>query len=225
MGNIQRKNLAKVPCKTEYNPIRPFVEKMDGLSFCQRSLPLRTWLKICSTSQLKCYIAAGVSLIDGYAHLDYDPKYPRRRRWRQGLLCRRAGVLKANGKSPKAKIDEIWTEKRPEQSELCSGNVADRVGFEPTSRLRDYLISSLVRTWYFRVCRGRWRQFWKRRKPLCCNGFRTRRPVLISSISEKTRVQIEMRNAPKRSIFLRAGKKTRKKKTLVRYGFADSSPD
>ena len=109
MGNIQRKNPAKVPCKTEYDPIRPVIEKMDGLSFCQRSLPLRTWLKICSASQLKCYIAAGASLIDGYAHLDYDPKYPRRRRWRQGLLCRRAGVLKANGKSPKAKIDEIWT--------------------------------------------------------------------------------------------------------------------
>ena len=52
MGNIQRKNLAKVPCKTEYNPIRPFVEKVDGLSFCQSSLPLRTWLKICSPSQL-----------------------------------------------------------------------------------------------------------------------------------------------------------------------------
>lgn len=33
--------------------------------------------------------------------------------------------------------------------------VADRVGFEPTSRLRDYLISSLVRTWHFRVCCGR----------------------------------------------------------------------
>ena len=33
-----------------------------------------------------------------------------------------------------------------------------------------------------------------------------------------------MRNAPKRSIFLRAGKKIRKKKTLVRYGFADSHP-
>ena len=87
------------------------------------------------------------------------------------------------------------------------------------------LISSLVRTWYFRVCCGRWRQFWKRRKSLCCNGFRTRRPVLPSSISEKTRVQIEIRNAPKRSIFLRAGKKIRKKKTLVRYGFADSHPD
>ena len=42
---------------------------------------------------------------------------------------------------------------------------------------------------------------------------------------KKTRVQIEMRNAPKQSIFLRAGKKIRKKKTLVRYGFADSSPD
>lgn len=42
----------KFPCKTEYNPIRPFVEKVDGLSFCQRSLPLRTWLKICSASQL-----------------------------------------------------------------------------------------------------------------------------------------------------------------------------
>lgn len=86
-------------------------------------------------------------------------------------------------------------------------------------------ISSLVRTWYFRVCCGRWRQFWKRRESLCCNGFRTHRPVLTSSISEKTRVQIEMGSAPKRSIFLRAGKKIRKKKTLVRYGFADSSPD
>ena len=42
----------KFPCKTEYNPIRPFVEKVDGLSFCQSSLPLRTWLKICSASQL-----------------------------------------------------------------------------------------------------------------------------------------------------------------------------
>ena len=103
--------------------------------------------------------------------------------------------------------------------------LADRVGFEPTSRLRDYLISSLVRTWHFRVCRGRWRQFWKRRKPLCCNGFRTHRPVLTSSISGKTRVQIEMGSAPKRSIFLRAGKKIRKKKTLARYGFADSHPD
>ena len=87
------------------------------------------------------------------------------------------------------------------------------------------MISSLVRTWYFRVCGGRWRQFWKRRKPLRCNGFRTRRPVLTSSISEKIRVRIEMRNAPKRSIFLRAGKKTCKKKTLVRYGFADRPPD
>ena len=98
------------------------------------------------------------------------------------------------------------------------------MGFEPTSRLRDYLISSVVRTWYFRVCCGRWRQFWKRRKPLCCNGFWTRRPVLTSSISEKTRVQIEMGSAPKRSIFLRAGKKICKTKTLVRYGFADSPP-
>ena len=34
-----------------------------------------------------------------------------------------------------------------------------------------------------------------------------------------------MRNAPKRSIFLHAGKKIRKKKTLARYGFADSHPD
>ena len=39
--------------------------------------------------------------------------------------------------------------KMPEQSELCSGNVADRVGFEPTSRLRDYLISSQGRYDHF----------------------------------------------------------------------------
>ncbi len=39
--------------------------------------------------------------------------------------------------------------KKPEQSELCSGNVADRVGFEPTSRLRDYLISSQGRYDHF----------------------------------------------------------------------------
>ena len=37
----------------------------------------------------------------------------------------------------------------PEQSELCSGDVADRVGFEPTSRLRDYLISSQGRYDHF----------------------------------------------------------------------------
>ena len=39
--------------------------------------------------------------------------------------------------------------KKPEQSELCSGDVADRVGFEPTSRLRDYLISSQGRYDHF----------------------------------------------------------------------------
>ena len=49
----------------KYNLIRPFIEKVDGLSFCQSSLLLRTWLKICSTSQLKCYIAAGDPLIGG----------------------------------------------------------------------------------------------------------------------------------------------------------------
>ena len=77
-----------------------------------------------------------------------------------------------------------------------------RSGWDSNPRnLAVQLISSLVRTWYFRVCGGRWRQFWKRRKPLRCNGFRTRRPVLTSSISEKIRVRIEMRNAPKRSIF------------------------
>lgn len=76
------------------------------------------------------------------------------------------------------------------------------------------MISSLVRTWYFRVCCGRWRQFWKRRKSLCCNGFRTHRPVLTSSISEKTRVQIEMRNAPKRSIFCTLARKYARRKPL-----------
>lgn len=65
MGNIQQKNPVKVPCKPEYDLIRPFIEKVDGLSFCQSSLPLRTWLKICSTSQLKCYIAAGDPLVGG----------------------------------------------------------------------------------------------------------------------------------------------------------------
>ena len=79
-----------------------------------------------------------------------------------------------------------------------------RSGWDSNPRnLAVQLISSLVRTWHFRVCCGRWRQFWKRRKPLCCNGFWTHRPVLTSSISEKTRVQIEMRSAPKRSFFAR----------------------
>ena len=76
-------------------------------------------------------------------------------------------------------------------------------GFRSGSYRVATTISSLVRTWHFRVCCGRWRQFWKRRKPLCCNGFWTHRPVLTSSISEKTRVQIEMRSAPKRSFFAR----------------------
>ena len=75
------------------------------------------------------------------------------------------------------------------------------LGIRTPGSFWEHDISSLVRTWHFRVCCGRRRQFWKRRKPLCCNGFRTHRPVLTSSISEKTRVQIEMGSAPKRSIF------------------------
>lgn len=98
MGNIQRKNLAKIPYRTEYNPIRPFVEKVDGLSFCQRSLPLRTWLKICSASQLKCYIAAGASLVDGYAISTTDPKYPRCRQWSREYFFRGRMISGAAGK-------------------------------------------------------------------------------------------------------------------------------
>lgn len=90
-----------------------------------------------------------------------------------------------------------------------------RSGWDSNPRnLAVQLISSLVRTWYFRVCGGRWRQFWKRRKPLRCNGFRTRRPVLTSSISEKIRVRIEMRNAPKRSIFCALARKHARRKPL-----------
>ncbi len=126
--------------------------------------------------------------------------------WKGGARRRADDVFLKKERRSKASFAPTWRSGWDSNS---------RAGFEPA-----YRISSLVRTWHFRVCRGRWRQFWKRRKPLCCNGFRTRRPVLTSSISEKTRVQIEMRNAQKRSIFLRAGKKTRKKKTLVRYGFA-----
>ena len=87
-------------------------------------------------------------------------------------------------------------------------------GFRSESYRVATTISSLVRTWYFRVCCGRWRQFWKRRKPLCCNGFWTRRPVLTSSISEKARVQIEMESAPKRSIFCALARKYARRKPL-----------
>ena len=123
------------------------------------------------------------------------------------------------------KIQGVGQKRKVQQTLEFTGLFWRRVRDSNPRDLSVYSISSLVRTWRFRVCCGRWRQFWKRRKPLCYNGFRTRRPVLTSSISEKTRVQIEMRNAPKRSIFLCAGKKTCKKKTLVRYGFADSPPD
>ena len=122
-------------------------------------------------------------------------------------------------------ILSIRAKKKSPKNLDFSGFFGGELGIRTLGSFWEHSISSLVRTWYFRVCCGRWRQFWKRRKSLCCNGFRTHRPVLTSSISEKTRVQIEMRNAPKRSIFLRAGKKIRKKKTLVRYGFADSHPD
>lgn len=121
---------------------------------------------------------------------------------------------------------DLCKKKRQQPEKPTAGViVADRVGFEPTSRLRDYLISSLVRTWHFRVCCGRWRQFWKRRKPLCCNGFRTRRPVLTSSISEKTRVQIEMRNAPKRSIFCALARKYARRKPLSGMALRTARPD
>ena len=75
----------------KYNLIRPFIEKVDGLSFCQSSLPLRTWLKICSTSQLKCYIAAGASLIDGYAHLCYSSQISSAQAMETGLALPEGG--------------------------------------------------------------------------------------------------------------------------------------
>ena len=98
-------------------------------------------------------------------------------------------------------------------------------GFRSGSYRVATTISSLVRTWYFRVCCGRWRQFWKRRKPLCCNGFRTHRPVLTSSISEKTRVQIEMRNAPKRPAFCTLARKYARRKPLSGMALRTASPD
>ena len=98
MGNIQRKNPAKVSCETEYNLIRPVIEKMDGLSFCQSSLPLRTWLKICSASQLKCYIAAGDSLIGGYAHLYYSSQISSAQAMETGLALPEGGSFESKWK-------------------------------------------------------------------------------------------------------------------------------
>ena len=98
-------------------------------------------------------------------------------------------------------------------------------GFRTGSYRVATTISSLVRTWYFRVCCGRWRQFWKRRKSLCCNGFRTRRPVLTSFISEKTRVQIEMESAPKRSIFCALARKYARRKPLSGMALRTVPPD
>ena len=114
----------------------------------------------------------------------------------------------------------IWAAKNPDKIGVFAEHIFFmfllwRSGWDSNPRtLADQTISSLVRTWYFRVCCGRWRQFWKRRKSLCCNGFRTHRPVLTSSISEKTRVQIEMRNAPKRSIFCTLARKYARRKPL-----------
>lgn len=47
---------------------------------------------------IECYIAAGASLIDGYAHLDYDPKYPRRRQGSRECFFRGRMISGAAGK-------------------------------------------------------------------------------------------------------------------------------
>ena len=99
------------------------------------------------------------------------------------------------------------------------------LGIRTLGSFWEHDISSLVRTWHFRVCCGRWRQFWKRRKPLRSNGFRTRRPVLTSFISEKTRVQIEMESAPKRSIFCALARKYARRKPLSGMALRTASPD
>ena len=56
---------------------------------------------------IECYIAAGDSLIGGYAHLYYRSQISSAQAREQGVLCRRAAALKATGKSPKAQSDEI----------------------------------------------------------------------------------------------------------------------
>ena len=47
-------------------------------------------VKICSAFQLKCYIAAGASLIDGYAHLYYRSKISSAQAMEQGMLLPRS---------------------------------------------------------------------------------------------------------------------------------------
>ena len=47
---------------------------------------------------IECYIAAGASLIDGYAHLDYDPKYPRRKQGSRECFFRGRMISGAAGK-------------------------------------------------------------------------------------------------------------------------------
>lgn len=62
-------------------------------------------------------------------------------------------------------------------------------------------------------------------KTLCCNRFRTHRPVLTSSMSEITRVQIKMRNAPNRSIFCALARKYARRKPLSGMALRTAHPD
>lgn len=54
--------------------------------------------KICSASQLKCYIAAGDFLIDGYAHLDYSSKISSAQARETGLALPEGGSFESKWK-------------------------------------------------------------------------------------------------------------------------------
>lgn len=59
---------------------------------------MRTWLKICSASQLKCYIAAGDSLIGGYAHLYYSSTISSAQAMETGLALPEGGSFESKWK-------------------------------------------------------------------------------------------------------------------------------
>ena len=54
--------------------------------------------KICLASQLKCYIAAGDSLIGGYAHLYYSSQISSAQAMETGLALPEGGSFESNRK-------------------------------------------------------------------------------------------------------------------------------
>ena len=120
---------------------------------------------------------------------------------------------------------QYWIVNNTKRKSCHSGDrifaLAEAVGFEPTSHLRDYLISSLALHGIFLPLRGSFRMICPHSKTSRHTAFRTFWPVLTQRKYQAARVQIKLRSCQKADCSCTFAR-TSARKNVLRHGLRTS---